>query len=164
MAHKTLIKLALVIIAASQVSSCATLQDIAALPEVSLQSVQVKDLDFKSQTFVLNFDVSNPNPIALPIKSVSYAVKLDGLRFASGDVVCAFSIPARGDTSFAITADLDLLNTAPQLLTIVRSAMRRDIPYELSGSLGIDLPLVRPAQFSADGSIRLGSGDLSAPE
>ena len=145
-------------------SSCATLEEIAAPPQVTLRSVAVKDLEFKRQTFVLAFDVTNPNPLSLPIKSVDYGVQLDGHRFASGEVLSSFTIPGGGDTTFAITVDLDLFNTAPHLLGIVRDGMRRDIPYTLEGSLGVDLPLVNPVRFQTGGTIRLVSDDLGLDE
>ena len=135
--------------------SCATLKELAEPPRVSLRYVEVEELDFKRQTFLLGFDVTNPNPVPLPVRSVSYGVKLDGHRFASGETVSSFTIPASSDTEFAISADLDLLSTAPALLTIVRQAARRDIPYELEGSLGIDIPLMKPVEFESSGDIRL---------
>ena len=136
--------------------SCATMQELVEPPRVSLRAVEVEKLDFKQQTFLLSFDVTNPNPIALPVKSVSYGVRLDGHRFASGETASAFTIPASSDTGFSISAELDLLSTAPALLTIVRQAARRDIPYELEGSFGIDLPLMQPVAFESTGDIRLG--------
>jgi LEA14-like dessication related protein len=135
--------------------ACATVQESMVAPQVSLRSVQVERLDFRNQTFLLAFDVTNPNPIALPIKSVSYGVKLDGIRFASGETSSNFSIPAGGDTEFTISADLDLLNTAPALLAIVRDATRSNIPYELDGTLGVDIPFIKPLSFSANGEIRV---------
>lgn len=141
-------------------SSCAALEEIAVPPQVTLRSVAVKDLDFKRQTFVLGFDVTNPNPLSLPIKSVNYGVELDGQRFASGEVLSSFTIPGGGDTTFSISVDLDLFNTAPQLIGIVRDGMRRDIPYTLEGSLGVDLPLVNPVRFQTGGTIQLTSADL----
>jgi len=143
------------ILAAALLSACATMQELVEPPKVSLRSVQVEDLDFKRQTFVLEFDVTNPGPLPLPVSSVSYGVRLDGYRFASGKTVSAFTIPAASDTQFAITAELDLLSTAPALLTVVRQAARRDIPYELEGSLGIDIPMLKPVHFESSGAIRL---------
>ena len=136
-------------------ASCASMEELVESPRVSLRSVKLQDLDINKQTFLLSFDVTNPNPISLPIDSVSYDVRLDGYRFASGNTPGSFTIPASSDAEFAIRAELDLLNTAPQLLSIVRAGAYRDIPYELRGSLDIDLPLVRPVQFAASGKIRL---------
>jgi hypothetical protein len=53
--------------------------------------------------------------------------------------------------------DLDLLQTAPKLLTIVRQSVREDVAYELDGELALDLPLAPPVAFRNSGNIRLSS-------
>ena len=73
-------------------SACATVpDDLFRTPRVELHDVRVIGLGFKSQTFLLSFDVANPNPFPLPISNVSYGVKLDGQRFASGETASEFT-------------------------------------------------------------------------
>lgn len=134
---------------------CATLEDLVSPPGVSLRNVHVESLEMDSQRFLLAFDVTNPNPFPLPVSDVRYAVSLDGHRFASGGSRASFSVPAGGDSEFSISVELDLLDTAPQLLFIVRDGIYRNIPYALEGQLGIDIPHARPVRFAADGVIRL---------
>jgi LEA14-like dessication related protein len=136
-------------------SACASLESIVSAPNVSLRNVHVQEVGFDKQTFLLAFDVTNPNPFPLPIKSVSYGVRLDGHHFAGGEATSAFTVPAGSDGEFAISVDLNLLKTAPELLFIVRDAARRDIPYSLEGTLGIDIPYTKPVSFQSDGAIRL---------
>ena len=140
------------------VGGCATaLDNLVKSPSVELRNVQVVGLGFNSQTFLLSFDVSNPNPFALPVRSVSYGIKLDGQRFASGKTPSEFSVPANGDTMFAISVDLNLLQTAPRLLSIVRQSVREDVRYELEGVLAVDIPLAPPVSYRNSGTIRLSS-------
>ena len=140
-------------------SACASLpESLISTPQVSLSNVQVVGLGFKSQTFLLSFDVVNPNPFPLPVRNVGYGVRLDGQRFASGETASEFTIPADAQTSFAISVDLNLLKTSPQLLSIVRDASRRDIRYELDGRFGVDIPLTPPIKFRHTGVIRLNAG------
>ena len=135
---------------------CASIpENIISKPEVQLSDVQVVGLGFKNQTFLLSFDIHNPNPFPLPVNHVSYGLRLDGQRFASGETDSDISVPASGDTQFAISVELDLLTTAPQLLSIVRDSSRTAVPYELDGQLGIDIPLTPPIAYSTQGSIRL---------
>jgi len=142
-------------------TGCATtIENLVKTPEVKLSNVQVVGLGLKSQTFLLSFDVRNPNAFSLPVRSVSYGVKLDGQRFASGETPSEFSVPANSGTQFAISVDLDLLQTAPQLLSIVRQSALRDVSYELEGTLAVDIPLAPPVSFRNDGLIRLSSGSL----
>lgn len=144
------------IIALCGLGGCASLpENLISKPEVKLSNVQVVGLGFRGQTFLLSFDISNPNPFPLPVSHVSYRLKLDGLRFASGETPSNISVPASGKTDFAISVELDLLTTAPRLLSIVRDSVRSEIPYELEGELGIDIPLTPSVSFGTDGSIRI---------
>lgn len=136
-------------------SGCASLDNLVSAPSVSLRNVHVADIGLNQQTFLLSFDVTNPNPFPLPVRSIAYGVKLDGHRFASGQAASDFTVPASGDGEFAISVELDLLQTAPELLFIVRNASRRDIPYALEGELGIDIPYARPVSFETTGLIRM---------
>ncbi len=142
------------LLAVCLLSACASTESLISAPGVSLRNVQVTDVDLTAQTFLLGFDVTNPNPFPLPIASVSYAVELDGYRFASGETGGGFSVPASGDGEFAISVQLNLLKTAPQLLSIARNGARRDIPYKLKGQLGIDIPFTKPVRFESVGQVR----------
>ena len=144
-----------VVVAPLMLAACASLENIVSAPKVSLRNVEVASLDFGEQKFLLSFDVYNPNPFPLPIKTVSYAVRLDGQRFASGEAASAFTVPAGSDGEFAISVALNLLQTAPDLLFVVRDGVRHDIPYALEGTLGVDIPYTRPVNFENDGVIRL---------
>lgn len=146
---------------ASGLAGCATtFENLVESPTVELSDVQVVGFGFNSQTFMLSFDVKNPNPFSLPVESVSYGVKLDGHRFASGETASEFSVPANGHGKFAISVDLNLLQTAPQLLSIVRESVRREVEYELEGQLAVGIPLAPPVSYRNTGLIRLTSDAL----
>ncbi len=138
-------------------SGCTTtaVNDLVSAPDVSLRNVEVQKLDLSAQRFVLSFDVTNPNPFPLPVNMIDYGVKLDGRRFASGETDCEIMVPAGSDSEIAISVDLNLLKTDPELLFIVRDAARRDIHYSLEGRMGVDLPATRPMRFEHEGHIRL---------
>jgi LEA14-like dessication related protein len=136
-------------------SACATVSEgLIDSPNVSLRNVQVVGLGFKSQTFLLSFDIANPNSFPLPIRNVGYTVKLDGQRFASGETVSEFTVPARGVTSFAISVDLDLLQSGPQLLSTVRGGTSRAVRYELKGRFAVDIPFAPAVSYHDTGQIR----------
>ena len=143
-------------------TGCASTGVIIEKPGVSLRNVEVADIDLDGQTFVLEFDVENPNPFPLPISSVSYGVEREGLRLASGQTQCAVTVPAGGDSPVELTVDVDLMRTAPQLMFIVRDGIYRDIPYALEGRFAIDVPFANPVAFRNEGSIRLNPGELAA--
>lgn len=132
-------------------------ENIISSPEVELRDVEVVGLGFNSQTFLLSFDISNPNPFSLPVSHVSYGIKLGGQRFASGQTPSDISVPASGTSQFAISVDLDLLNTAPRLLSVIRDSARTEIPYELEGQLSVDIPFTPPVTYRSSGAIQLSS-------
>lgn len=136
-------------------SGCAAIEESISAPEVSLTAVKLEKLGFTGQTFKLSFDVSNPNAFPLPVNLIDYGVRLDGHRFASGETDCDILVPARGDTEIDISVELDLLNTAPALLAIVRDSGRSAIPYSLEGRVGLDIPATRPLKFEQTGEIRM---------
>lgn len=130
-------------------------------PEVSLSRVECTGLGFNSQTFVLSFNVHNPNSFALPVEAVSYGVKLDGKRFATGETSGRFTVPARGSSRFAIDVDLNLLSTSPELLATVREGVRGDIDYELYGRFDVDLPAVETVKYRKAGTVQLDGSTAS---
>ena len=142
------------------VTACAGLQQTISAPGVSLKYVQVTELGFSGQIFLLGFDVTNPNPFPLPINYVRYGVKLDNQRFASGDSAASFTIPAQSDANFSISVELDLLRTAPQLLYTVRDGASRNLQYELSGKFGVDIPFVDYISFKTSGEIRVVASEI----
>ena len=149
-------KLCFASIIACGLAACSSIpESLVARPNVELNNVQIIGLGFKTQTFLLTFDVANPNSFSLPVRNVGYAVTLDGQRFASGETESDFSIPAGGATQFSISVDLNLLQTAPQLLSSIRDSSRGELPYELEGVFGIDLPLVPSVNYRNRGMIRL---------
>ena len=86
---------AIIMLALGALSACSTLpENVIGEPEVKLRDVQVMGLGFQNQTFLLSFDISNPNPFPLPVNHVSYGVRLDGQRFASGKTASDISVPA----------------------------------------------------------------------
>ncbi len=150
-----------IILAASLIvtvcSGCAGTSVSIEKPTVQLSNVAVNQLSFSGQSFVLSFDVSNPNPFPLPVSAVRYHVQLADQTFASGETPGDFSIPARGNGNFDISVELDILKSASSLTGVLRGGMRQPVPYELNGSLAVDIPFVNPVPFSTSGVITIAS-------
>lgn len=141
--------------AALLLTACAAQETLVSSPTVNLNQVQMSRLSFSGQTFLLRFDVSNPNPFPLPVTCVRYSVRLGEYRFASGETRGEFSVPAAGDGSFTISVDLDMLQQSPQLSSLLMRGVRDGIDYELRGSLDLDIPFTKPIPFSSSGAIRV---------
>jgi len=88
---------------------------------------------------------------------VRYHLQLADQTFASGETQGDFSVPASGDGAFDISVELDILNSAGQLGSVLRSGMRKPVAYELNGSLAVDIPFLKPVPFSTSGVIAIAS-------
>ncbi len=143
------------LLAIAALSACAGSGSLISSPQVSLTSIEITSADFNSQTFLLSFDVNNPNPFPLPIKSVRYRVRLGEQQFASGETQGNFTVPSEGNEAFAISVQLDLLKTSSNISSLIRSGMSRDLDYELSGSFAVDIPFAKPLDFKSGGNIEM---------
>lgn len=147
--------IASVALTALLLTACASLEDLVYPPQVSLRNVNVENIDFRVQTFILAFDVTNPNPFPLPISTIRYGLELDGHHIVSGQAVSAITVPAGSGGAFAISVSMNLMKTSPKLMYVVRDGTRRNISYAIEGELGINLEYMKHFKFEDSGSIRL---------
>ena len=143
------------IAALSLLQSCATIQEGLQPPAISLANVALADVSLTRQRFVLDFDVSNPNPVPLPISAINYAVRLAGQSFAEGATAESFTVPASGDGEFQLAIDTNLIESARTLSEIVLRGGQREIDYDLSGDVKVDIPFTRPLPFRQSGKVQL---------
>ena len=136
-------------------SACAGTESLIDSPAIDLTGVELTSVSFQRQTFLLSFDVSNPNPFPLPVKSVEYRLMFDKEKFAGGKTQGSFTVPARGNDSFAISVDLDMLKSVSHLTSLFGGKFRENVPYELQGRLAVDIPLVKPIPFSSSGIVNM---------
>lgn len=155
MRHFEILGKMFLLVAAVSLSACAGTGTIIDSPKVELIGVELTAANFRRQTFLLRFDVSNPNPFPLPVKAVEYQVDFDDEKFAGGETQGSFTVPARGGDSFAISVDLDILSSAKHLNTLLSGGLRENVSYELQGSLAVDIPFVKPVPFSNSGVINM---------
>ena len=137
--------------------ACAGSTSMLKTPAVELTSVEMSRMSFTNQTFLLGFNVHNPNPFPVPVRSVRYRVRLNNENFAGGETASDFTIPAGGHEDFVISVDLDLLQSGAQLTSIIRSGVHDNLDYEIYGDLSIGIPTSPTLRFSNSGTIMVQS-------
>lgn len=145
----------LMLFAAVGLSACAGTGTIIDSPSVELTGVELRSASIRRQTFLLSFDIDNPNPFPLPVKSVDYEIIFDDAKFAEGHTQGSFTVPANSMDSFAISVDLDFLGSATHFKSLMSGGLWENIAYELRGRLAVDIPLVKPIAFSNSGVINM---------
>lgn len=147
--------LACAVAALPLVTACATIAQSIKTPAISLAEIKLADATLTSQTFLLNFTVDNPNAIPIPISSIGYAVNLAGQTLAKGATDKKFTVPANGQGTFKVRVKTDLVRSGRALSQLVLAGGQRELEYNLSGAVTVDLPLLRPLPFRQAGVVSL---------
>ena len=145
----------LLISAITLLTACSTvIQEVLEKPDISVTEVRLVKAGLINQKFALTLEVSNPNPVPLPIKSIFYTINLAGEQFASGNNFDSFSVPAHGEEDFEILVKINLLRSAAHLGNVIKKGAAT-FDYQLVASIDIDLPLLGSIPVSKQGVINL---------
>jgi LEA14-like dessication related protein len=133
-------------------AACSTMRLQA--PDVMPTSVELVDAQITGQRFKVGMHVQNPNDRALPIKSVSCALEIEGVEVGHGESSAPFNVPAHGESDFDMVVTTNLAMSVPNLaMKLFRGG---DLPsYRLSGTVNPDITLVPPIPFWKSGQIAL---------
>lgn len=123
---KPSVPLAAVLLALAALAGCAGLTRPWLAPEVALVGVQPRSIALDRQTLTLRLAVRNPNDRALPIRAMTYRLKLDGRQVAEGGGALDRTIPALGEA----LVDVDVTASALQLLQQLPALALSDQPVE----------------------------------
>jgi LEA14-like dessication related protein len=135
-------------------SACALVHPHFEPPTVRVVAVELRGGNLLQQHFAVKLNVQNPNNQALPVRELTFALKVEGMDFASGSSEQAFSVPALGDADFGMDISANLALALLQLAD-KRRQHASSLAYELSGTARIDLPFTKPVAFHQDGSLPL---------
>lgn len=131
----------------SLLAGCASLTKPWEAPEVALAGLRVKELTLARQTVVLTLAMRNPNDRTLPIKGLTYRLKLEGNEIAQGASALDRQIPAFGDALVDLDVTGSLLGLVQQLPAL---ALRdRPLDWTITGTATIaDSLLTLPYRYS----------------
>ncbi len=135
-------------------AGCSTLQAQFEEPTVKLDRVALLEAGFTQQVYGITLQVDNPNAFALPIKVVNYNVRLSEIDFASGATSNPFNIPANGSDTIDLEVRTNLIDSISQLAQLLRGGTR-ELDYQVSGDIHVNLPLIKAVPFSRTGTIPL---------
>ena len=145
----------IVVLAAT--AGCASMKPDLDPPDLSLVSVGMVSGDIFSQQFRVRLRVSNPNDLDLPVESIDYHLFLMGDSFAEGESDAPFVVPALGETEFDMMVRTNFVSSIGRLLSRLETTGGRQVQYEFSGTVDIDLPFMGGIPFSDTGVVDLGT-------
>lgn len=110
-------------------------------PEVSLQRLQVGELNLSHASLLADLKIYNPNLIDLTLEEVEYNLKLNGIQVSSGRSTEPVSIASHGYGTLRVNLSAAYFD----LLRFVNSAKKqKSFKYSIQGNIAVGgLGLVR---------------------
>jgi LEA14-like dessication related protein len=141
MQKKTVVRaFILMLIVIGFISGCSVLNQLIQKPTLTYKGMAVKEMTLFDGTFLLNFTVSNPNPIGVPVDQMTYDVKIDGRDFIKGSVDKKTSLPGNGSADVAVPIHLNYMDFFKSILDFTQKS---ELAYEVSGTVlvyGFNIP------------------------
>ena len=103
-------------------------------PQVHLVKVEVVKANMLQQRFILRFRIDNPNPRSLPVRGMSYSVRLGDMLLTEGDASDWFSVAGNSGEYYELPVRTNLWQHARELSRLLKHP-QRPIRYELRGEL-----------------------------
>lgn len=123
-------------------------------PGLGLTSFRMLPSDGVARRFLIGLRVTNPNPTALDVSGLSYAVAFEGRRFLSGSVRNLARIPPHGESEIEIQASLDA-HSDPRLFDQLLNEPGRDrLRFDLRAQLDLGT-LHAPLTLEESGDLHL---------
>lgn len=129
-------------------------------PAITPQTVELTDVQLDQQQFRVQLHVQNPNDRALPIKSASCSLEVEGVDVGQGHIAEPFSIPPHGETDVDMVVTTNLAASVPNLLRRIFTSGQ--LPkYHFSGWVNPDIAWLPPIPFSKSGQLSIPEGSAS---
>ena len=125
-------------------AGCSSLRPGFQTPTVTVSSFNAVPSSGIVPTFEIGLRVMNPNPQALKLDGIAYAISLEGSKLVNGVTNELPTIPAYGQGDVQLTATADLLAGARVVSELLRSG-KRDVDYAFEATLDLAglLPAIR---------------------
>ena len=118
-------------------------------PTVEFNRLRTDEIDFEGIDATLVFNVDNPNPVALSLASMTYALDIEGISVLSGTKPKGFSLPASDAAKLRVPLSLQFSEIA-DLLSETRG--RDELSFGVAGKMGFDTPIGEMSlPYQADG-------------
>jgi LEA14-like dessication related protein len=115
-------------------AGCAILPGPIEPPRLSIASLDVAGGGLFEQDYRITVRIQNPNPFALPVEGMEYALDINGRRFASGVSNRAVTVPRLGSALAEVRAVSTLFSLLRQLDEFRQPGLP-GLNYRLSGRI-----------------------------
>lgn len=118
-------------------------------PTVTLQTVNVRDIDASGATLLFGVEVENPNPVDLKVDALRYDIDVSGKLLSSGRIEHPAMVPARGKAVVEIPAAIKYSDVFSSLIGFIKDG---GTTYRIKGEAVFALFTI---PFEREGTFRL---------
>jgi LEA14-like dessication related protein len=122
-------------------------------PQAEVRGVSVASAGFTGVSGELRLDVTNPNPIGVPLQSIEWQLSVGGTRAVSGSVKLSQTIPAKGVAPVVTSLTID----ARDAIDVGTALARGSRDYRLDATLTFSTA-VGPISVAIHSTGQLGGG------
>ncbi len=140
----------LILLLALGVPGCSLFVPKLERPTLSVVSVRLLKSDLFHQELTMRMRVQNPNDRELPVRSITYALDVDGQELAHGMSGDSFVVPALGEAEFDMSVSANMAGMLIKLLSQNSSA----VEYRLSGKVALSAGVWRSIPFNETGTFK----------
>lgn len=145
---KTVLKSTALIFVAGIMASCSVLQQAIEKPTVHVKEVRYQPVSLKEGRLDSRMQIRNPNGFALPLRNLTYHLKLNGRVFANSKLKFDKDIPAKGMIELKVPISFQYGELLQGISSIIQ---HRDIQFQLAGKLDlglIEIPFSKTGEFA----------------
>jgi LEA14-like dessication related protein len=136
------------ILLAGMIASCGVMQNIVEKPTLHVEEVKFHPISLQEGRLDSRLRIHNPNGFVLPLRKVSYQLKLNGREFIHNSLSFNKNIQATG----AMEIQLPVRFRYAELLNGIRAFLQHDnIRFQLTGEVDVGLiriPFSKTGEFS----------------
>lgn len=142
------------LLATATLCGCSLLVPRLETPHLSVVGIDVVEASAMEQRFNVRMRVQNPNGRALPIRGLSYTMRLAGEDFGRGLMGKSFTVPPLGEAEFDMTVTTNLAMSLLRILPKLQHGQDA-LDYELKGKVSTDLGLLKTIPFTERGTLSM---------
>lgn len=145
---KTMFKTLVLALLVFLTAACSVLQQVVEKPTVHVKEVKYHSVSFKEGRLDSNMQISNPNRFSLPLRNLTYHLKLNDREFANSALSFDKNIPAQGTMELHVPIQFryaELLNGIASFL------QRQNVKFQIAGELDfgvVKIPFSKSGEFA----------------
>ncbi|MCP4352502.1 MAG: hypothetical protein GY795_44150 [Desulfobacterales bacterium] len=110
------------------------LREVYDKPVITFEGMSLKNMSLFEVTPVFNFKVTNPNPVSIEVRNVSYDLKINHKKFVKGVSDKGLRVKAVGSEAFELPVTFNYPDVFESVAELVKSD---EVVYDLSGFVAV---------------------------